>query len=92
MRKIQPIVLKEASLLSNEEMKNLFGGSAASSGSSVCHSEGKACTLMVKLKGQSDYLPFAGKCTTLTSGAWKRCACVAGDYSSDPSHPSNCCS
>lgn len=30
MRKIKPIALKKANLLSNEEMKNLFGGSAVS--------------------------------------------------------------
>ncbi len=92
MKTIKPIALKKATLLTNEEMKNLFGGSAINSGSSVCNPEGKPCRLMVKLSGQTGYLPFSGKCTTIAKGAWKRCACVAGDYSSDPSHASNACS
>lgn len=90
MKKINPITLKDAKVLSIEEMKLLFGGSAAKN-SAICQSEGKRCTLMVQFWG-SGYLPFTGQCKTLTSGAWKRCACVAGDYSSDPSKPSNACS
>lgn len=92
MKTIKPIALKKAKVLSNEEMKHLFGGSSTESGKSVCHPEGKSCTLMVKLSGQRGYLPFSGRCKTLSSGAWKRCACVAGDYSSDPSHESYACS
>lgn len=92
MKQIKKIALKKAKILSEEEMKHLFGGSSTGSGSSVCHPEGKTCTLMVKLSGQTGYLPYTGQCTTLTSGAWKRCACVAGDYSSDDSHASNACS
>ena len=91
MKSIKLIALKEAKLITNEEMKNLFGGSSTGSGSSICNPEGKPCTLMVKLSGQSGYLPYSGTCKTLTSGAWKRCACVAGDYSSDSSHESNAC-
>ena len=90
MKTIKPIALKNSKILSIEEMKLLFGGSAASH-SSICRSEGKGCILMVNLVGRR-YLPFSGTCKTLTKGAWKRCACVAGDYSSDPSKLSNACS
>ena len=36
MKSIKPIALKEAKILSNEEMKNLFGGSGNDSGLTSC--------------------------------------------------------
>lgn len=39
MKSIKPIALKEAKLLSNEEMKHLFGGSAVDSSLTSCAAE-----------------------------------------------------
>lgn len=89
MKTIKRVALKEATQLSQEEMKLIFGGSGNTS--SACRNEGASCTLMVP-NSSGKYLPYTGKCTTETSGAWKRCACVAGDYSSNPNKPSNACS
>ncbi|MEG1729898.1 MAG: TIGR04149 family rSAM-modified RiPP [Bacteroidaceae bacterium] len=36
MKQIKPIALKKATILSNEEMKNLFGGSATTTTTSSC--------------------------------------------------------
>ena len=36
MKSIKPIALKEAKILSNEEMKYLFGGSGGGSGMTSC--------------------------------------------------------
>lgn len=90
MKKIKPITLKSANLLSDEEMKHICGGSSASSASSVCGTyEGKPCRLMVKISSSTGWLPYQGVCKPLRNGGWVRCACVAGDYNSDPSKPSS---
>lgn len=92
MKKIKPITLKSANLLSDEEMKHICGGSSASSASSVCGTyEGKPCRLMVKISSSTGRLPYQGVCKPLRNGGWVRCACVAGDYNSDPSKPSSAC-
>ena len=89
MKEIKRVVLKEATQLSPEEMKHVFGGSSTSSGVEVCQSPGKACNLMVA-DSSGKYLPYQGKCSTLGSGGWYRCACVAGDYASSPDKTHTC--
>lgn len=88
MKKIKKIVLKDAKLLSTQEMKNLFGGSGSSGVS--CKSNGKECTLYI-LDHNNVWMPHTGTCQTLQSGGWFRCACVVSKYSSNPDKPSNVC-
>lgn len=45
MKSIKPIALKEAKILSNEEMKLLFGGSGGDSGLTAKCNESAACTV-----------------------------------------------
>ena len=45
MKIIKPIALKEAKILSNEEMKLLFGGSGGDSGLTAKCNENAACTV-----------------------------------------------
>ena len=45
MKSIKPIDLKEAKILSNEEMKLLFGGSGGDSGLTAKCNENAACTV-----------------------------------------------
>lgn len=88
MKTIKRVVLKTATQLSETEMKQVFGGSGTNSG--ACKHEGTGCTLMIP-NHKGVYLPYTGRCTTETSGAWRRCACVVSQYSSDPSKPSHAC-
>ena len=88
MKTIKKIILTDAKMLTTDEMKHLFGGSGSSS-RTKCMSEGKSCTLYIP--DHKDVLPYSGKCKTLRSGAWIRCACVVSEYSSDPSKPSHAC-
>lgn len=91
MKPIKKIILKDAVELSKEEMKNVLGGVLSNADtSSICEDEGRQCTLMVP-DFLGNYVPYQGKCTTLSSGAWLRCACKAGDYTSNPDKPSNAC-
>lgn len=70
MKSIKPIALKEAKVLSNEEMKHLFGGSAADSRiTTVCHENDK-CTI-------TDYgISYSGKCRAVLSESSLDCYCV----------------
>ena len=44
-KKVKPIALKEAKILSNDEMKLLFGGSGGDSGLTAKCNENAACTV-----------------------------------------------
>lgn len=74
MKSIKPIALKEAKILSNEEMKHLFGGSAADSGLTAECKNGAACTI---IDGSTHY---AGKCVAEVTSTSVSCTC---QFSSD---------
>ena len=90
MKTIKRVVLKEATKLSQEEMKQVFGGSATQSGVNVCGIRaGKDCKLYIQ-GSNGLWLPYDGKCKTIENLGWYRCACVAGDYASDPDKTHYC--
>ena len=86
MKSIKPIALKEAKLLSNEEMKLLFGGSATDSGLTVECSPGAACSF------SSGEVTYAGTCSATVTDNSVSCVCKysSGDFSVTGSD-SSCC-
>ena len=67
MRSIKPIALKEAKILSNEEMKNLFGGSAAVE--ATCHTN-SACTI------EDNGVEYSGQCVAKVTKNSMSCYCA----------------
>lgn len=67
MKPIKPIVLKDAKLLSTNEMKNLFGGSSAESGTECTTSCGFA-RLSMTCAGKCSASPGSGvECVETTT-------------------------
>ena len=72
MKSIKPIALKEAKILSNEEMKLLFGGSGGNSNLEVkCGDENTACNVT------SGGMKYSGTCTGSATDTTVSCYCEA---------------
>lgn len=70
MKSIKPIALKEAKLLSNEEMKHLFGGSGNNSDLvAKCNSDAQ-CTIS---DGSTNY---QGSCKAIVTSTSVSCMCT----------------
>lgn len=69
MKSIKPIALKEAKILSNEEMKLLFGGSGGDSGLTAKCNESAACTVSYGGVG------YSGTCKALVTSTSVSCYC-----------------
>ena len=68
MKSIKPIALKEAKILSNEEMKHIFGGSGSDSGvTAECTSA--ACTIV------KENASYSGTCTATVTDSSLSCVC-----------------
>lgn len=75
MKSIKPIALKEAKILSNEEMKHLFGGSGGDNDlTAECNSG--TCTFK---EGNTTYV---GSCAAIVTTSSFSCFCVfsSGDF------------
>ena len=70
MKSIKPIALKEAKILSNEEMKHLFGGSGNDSGLTAECNPGATCSFTV---GSTSY---TGSCSALVTSTSVSCPCI----------------
>ncbi len=69
MKSIKPIALKEAKILSNEEMKHLFGGSGGDSGLIAKCNEKAACTV------SSGGVDYSGTCKASVTSTSVSCYC-----------------
>ncbi len=84
MKTIKPIALKEAKILSNEEMKHLFGGSGSDSGvTAECTSA--ACTVV---EGDVSY---SGTCTAIVTESTLSCVCRFSGANLSVSSPDSTC-
>ena len=70
MKRIKPIALKNAKILSNEEMKHLFGGSGGDGGLVAECNTNASCTIVVS--GSTSYL---GTCKAMVTGSSVSCFC-----------------
>jgi natural product precursor len=69
MKSIKPIALKEAKILSNEEMKHLYGGSGSDSDVSATCNADTNCTVT---DGGTSY---SGSCIASVSNTTLKCVC-----------------
>ena len=70
MRSIKPVALKEAKILSNEDMKHLFGGSGSDSGLTAECNPGADCSF---IDGSTKYV---GICSAIVTSTSISCPCV----------------
>lgn len=70
MKSIKPIALKEAKILSNEEMKHLFGGSGSDSGLTAECNPRVACSFTV------GSVSYTGSCSAIVTSTSISCPCV----------------
>lgn len=70
MKSIKPIALKEAKILSNEEMKHLFGGSGSDSNLTAECKPDATCSFT---EGGTSY---TGSCSAVVTSTSISCPCV----------------
>lgn len=90
--KLQAFELGAREILSRDQLKNVLGGddgSGSGSGSTIesdGHCRTGGCLLYIRDLG----ITVNGQCTDYHSGGSIRCACVNGQYSTDPDTWSYC--
>lgn len=93
--KLKALGLGAKEILSREQLKNVLGGSgttgttgtgSGTTGSGDGHCRTGSCTLYVATLG----ITVQGTCTDYHTGGSIRCACVNGNYSTDPGSWSVC--
>lgn len=93
--KLKALGLGAKEILSREQLKNVLGGSgttgttgtgSGTTGSGDGHCRTGSCSLFVSALG----ITVQGVCTDYHTGGSIRCACVNGNYSTDPNSWSAC--